>query len=60
MSTLQSGERGKSNVHNMTYLPKDDIHNILNEQILARQWFTLMPSFSYGKKPAQENNTFLF
>lgn len=46
-------------MHNVTYLPKYDIHKIVNEQSLAGQWFTLMPSFKYEKKPARENNNTL-
>ena len=38
----------------VTYLPKHDIHEIVNEQIIARQWFTLMPSFNYGRKTASK------
>lgn len=61
MSPIQSADYYKSNVHNVTYLPKYDIHKILTEQSLAGQWFTLMPSFNYEKKPARENNnTFHF
>lgn len=37
MSTLQSADNYESNVHGVTYLPKYDIHDILNEQILVRQ-----------------------
>lgn len=61
MSPVQREDYYKRNAHNVTYRPKCDIHKIVNEQSLAGQWFTLMPSFKYEKKPARENNnTFHF
>lgn len=60
MSIAQSADYYESNGYHVTYLLKYDIHEIVNEKILAGQWFTLMPSFNCGKKTAHENNIFHF
>lgn len=50
MSPVQREDYYERNVRNVTYLPKYDIHKIVNEQSLAGQQFTLMPSFKYEGK----------
>lgn len=61
MSPVQREDYYERNVCSVTYLPKYDIHKVVNEQRLAGQQFTLMPLFKYEKKPARENNnTFHF
>lgn len=56
MFITQSSDYYESNVHHVTYLLKYDIHETVNEKILAGQWVILMPSFSCGGKTAHENN----
>lgn len=36
-------------MHNVTYLPKYDIHKIVNEQILPGQWFILCLHLTMGR-----------